>query len=900
MTIRRERLSRRTGRVVEERQKQVKSPASLPLSFLLFPLLFTSFLPASTIAQPRPIRLQNVEAAVGTRTQSLFGRNAIGLTLTGGSSYVADKLGLWDGGLALTTHREFGGRVRMQNTTGVLNDHTTHMAGTLVAQGVSSTARGMASGARLQVWDYTNDLSELTAAAPNLLLSVHAYGPLSGWVLNQTRPGTDPNRQWEWWGNNTVSSTEDYLFGFYNANARTIDRITYLNPNYLMVRSADNKRTENGPSVGTPYYLNSSDQQSTVARNRNDGYDIIPGEATAKNILTVGAADVTLNADNELVSLGTSAYSGWGPTDDGRIKPDLLGIGTDVFSTVASSTLAYGVSTGTSMAAANVAGSLLLLQELNAQQTGGRFLRGATLRGLAIHTADRLAPANGPDYRQGWGLLNAEAAATVIRNPNQAHLITEQTLRQGQSWTASIVAQGTDPLIVTLCWTDPEATVTAITTAALNRRTPKLVNDLDLRLTAAGNQMWLPFALNPDRPADVATRADNSRDNVEVIYLPNPVAGQTYSIRVSHKNSLQYGSQAFSILVSGRKRSACSLPSRPLLTASDTTICTGAALQLKTDDLPGLRYEWLRDDRQIAQATTPTCEVSATGSYSVRYTDRSGCVGVSRAVRVSVVTPAVQLSPAEVAFLCPEQAPAQLVAAVEAGKSSTLNWLRNGQLISGATSQTLTPQLPGSYRVQLTQNGCRTFSPEVVVRASSLSTVAIQPGGADIQLPSGASVRLQGPSGEQFRYSWYKGKQVIQNATNPQLIVVEPGTYRLRVAQQQCVAWSDEKTVRWSSWSSVGTLPDTLISFENADSALMAFPNPASQTLYVRYVRPGATQTMLEVIDLLGNQVRSPQPMNLRQGLFWLDLPLYDLVRGQYFLRLTDGYRQRALRFLRQ
>jgi hypothetical protein len=840
-----------------------------------------------------------MEAAIGTRTQPLFGRNATGLTLSGNSSYVADKLGLWDGGLALTSHREFGGRVRMRNATGSLNDHTTHLAGTLVAQGIDPRARGMASGATLQVWDYTNDLSELATAAPNLLLSVHAYGPLSGWVLNQNRPGTDPARKWEWWGNNAVSPTEDYLFGFYNANARTIDRIGYLNTNYLMVRSADNKRTENGPPAGTPYYLNSTNQTSTTARNRNEGYDIIPGEATAKNILTVGAADVTLDTDNQLVKLSPSAYSGWGPTDDGRIKPDLLGIGSDVFSTVATGNNGYGLSTGTSMAAANVAGSLLLLQELNAQQTGGRFLRGATLRGLAIHTADRLTPANGPDYRQGWGLLNAEAAATVIRNPNSAHLITEQTLGQGQSWSINIVAQGIDPILVTLCWADPEAAVNAITTTALNRRTPKLVNDLDLRLTT-GSSMWLPFALDPDRPADVAIRADNSRDNVEVLYLPNPLAGQTYTIRVSHKNSLQYGSQPFSVIVSGRRRTACTLPARPLLTATDTTVCTGNTLYLKTDDLPGLRYEWLRDDRQIAQATAPTCEVSASGSYSVRYTDRNGCVGLSKAVRVSVVAPVVQLTPAETAFLCPEQAPTRLAASVEPGKGISLNWLRNGQLISGATSQTLAPLQPGAYRVQLTQNGCRTFSPEVTVRASSLTAVAVVPTDNDIQFPNGASVRLQGPPGEQFQYSWYKGNQPLANATSPQLIVIEPGTYRLRVAQQQCTAWSEAKMVRWSSWSSVGVLPDTLLSFENADSALVAFPNPASQTLYVRYVRPGATRATLEVFDLQGNQVRSAQPMNLRRGLFWLDLPLYDLMRGQYFLRLTDGYRQRALRFLRQ
>lgn len=844
-------------------------------------------------AEQRPTRLHNVEAATGTRTQPLYGRNPTGLSLSGRSNFVSGKLGLWDGGTVLTNHRELVGRVQMRNTSGQLSDHATHLAGTLVAAGIDPKARGMAYEANLQIWDYTNDLIELAAAAPNLLLSTHAYGPLSGWVLNLNRPGTDPNQKWEWWGNTAVSSTDDYLFGFYNTTAQRIDHIAFLNPTYLMVRSADNKRSETGPPANTPYYLANSNQQSSLSRSRNDGYDVIPGEATAKNVLTVGAADVTLNDDNRPVQLAPSPYSGWGPTDDGRIKPDLLGIGTDVYSTVSAGTSAYDLSTGTSMAAANVTGSLLLLQELNARQTNGRFLLAATLRGLAIHSADRLVPANGPDYRQGWGLLNTEAAAAVLQNTNQAHLVTEQRLTQGQSWTTTVVAQGNEPLTATLAWTDPEGTVTALTPQALNRRTPKLVNDLDVRVVAGG-QTISPFVLNPDRPAEAATRGDNIRDNVEQVYIPNPVAGQIYTIRVSHKNTLQNGLQPFSLLVSGRKFSPCTLPERPLLPAGDTLICTGATLTLQTDDLPGLRYEWLRDNQPVAQATTPGYTASATGVYRVRYTDRSGCVGMSAPVRVSVSAPAVQLTPAQTVYLCPEQAPAQLVASVEAGKGISVNWLRNGQLIASATSQTLTITQAGQYRAQLTQQGCRTFSQEVTAQAATLDQVRILPVDNDILIPTGASVRLQGPTGDQFRYAWYKGGQPLSGATGPWLLAGEPGTYRVKVSQQQCTSWSDEKRLRWTSPT------DVLLSFEPADSVLATYPNPAGQTLFVRYAQSGVSQVQVAIVDLWGRQLRPTQAMQLRQGRFWLDLSLHDLAPGQYLLRVTDGDRSKAVRFIRE
>lgn len=843
--------------------------------------------------------LHNTEAAQGTRTQSLYGQNATGLFLNGSTRFVAGKLGLWDGGRVLTEHREFGGRVSMRNSTTTLSNHATHMAGTLVAAGLTPEARGMAYGASLSVWDYTNDVTELTTAAPDLLVSVHAYGPLSGWVQNLARPGSDPNRKWEWWGNATVSTTEDYLFGFYSTKARDVDKLLHANPALLMVRSADNKRAETGPPASTPYFLNSTDQQSTLPRSRNDAYDVIPGEATAKNVLTVGAAEVSLDSDNGPTRLLVSPYSGWGPTDDGRIKPDLVGVGTGVYSTLADGTAAYGTNTGTSMAAANVAGSLLLIQELYARQTNGKFLRSATVKGLAIHTADRLTPAVGPDYRQGWGLLNTEAAAAVVQNANQAHVISESTLAQNQVWTTSVVAQGGEPLVVTLCWTDPEGIVSPLLPSSLNNRTPKLVNDLDLRLVN-GSQTALPFVLNSATPANAATRADNNRDNVEQIYIAEPVAGQTYTIRVTHKGSLQDGTQPFTVIASGRKHVKCTLPGLTLLAKADTTICAGTTFNLTSADVPGVRYEWLRDGIQILEANTPECAIQEAGTYTLRYIDRNGCTGLSTPVKVKLFSPAVQLSPASSRqFLCPEQATVRLVASASYG--ATLSWLRNGlPVTSGASSSTLTITQQGTYQAQVTQNGCVARSAEVTVQPSTVGNLSVLPIDAIIQLPVGASLSLQASTGTDYTYQWFRDKQVIDNATASSLIVKQPGTYQLRVNQQQCVGWSGDKIVRRSAWTGT-SVADSLLSFGADDSTFVAYPNPVLTTLLIRYLQPGATQVGVEVYSASGQLEKTGFLLNrLSNGLFSLDLPVGDLPIGSYVLRLTDGPRQRSLRFLRR
>ena len=841
--------------------------------------------------------LHNTEAAVGTRTQPLFGQNATGLQLTG-NSYVSGKMGLWDGGLVLVSHREFGGRIKQRNTTGTLSDHATHMAGTLVAQGLNPTARGMANGASLQVWDYTDDLTEMTTAAPGLLLSVHAYGPLAGWVQNLARPGTDPNQKWEWWGNTAISATEDYLFGFYTAKARDIDRLAYTNPYYLMVRSADNKRTETGPPAGTTYFLTNTTAQSTAPRSRNDAYDVIPAEATAKNVLTVGAADVTLDTDNEPVSLASSAYSGWGPTDDGRIKPDLLGIGTRVYSTLASGTADYGSNTGTSMAAANVTGSLLLLQELYARQTNGRFLRAATLRGLAIHTADRLMPDLGPDYRQGWGLLNTTAAAAVIQNLNQGHQIAEQTLPNTQTYTLQVVAQGGQPLVVTLCWTDPEGPVSPLNPISLNSRIPKLVNDLDLRVLSNG-QATLPYILNPDRPADKATRGDNVRDNVEQVYIASPVAGQTYTVRVTHKNTLRDAGQPFSVIVSGQKERACSLPARSILNRPDTTLCAGTTLTLKTDDIPGLHYEWLRNGLPTPTNDAPEAAVQAAGSYALRYTDQiTGCVGLSSPVRVRLFSPQVRLSTEKNLYLCTPTSTVPLSATADVG--STLTWFRNGQLLTGATGTSIAVGQPGLYAAQATLRNCVAQSVAVSAQVATVGTPALLPLEDDIQLPNGASIRLIGPVGSDFQYQWQRDRQPIAGATDRQLLVNAPGAYRLQVSQQQCVGLSSEKTVQRSSWAGLSTLPDSLVAFDGADSTFVVYPVPTPGTLFVRYVRPGATTVSVTVYDIIGNVQLETMPLGFRQGLFYLDMPVHGLPLGLYLLHLTDGSRSKSVRFFKE
>ena len=852
--------------------------------------------------QPVYYTLHNVEAARGTRTLALQGGGSLPIALSGSSAIMAGRLGLWDGGRVLESHQEFGitgkatAKIIQKDNVTLVSDHTTHLAGTLVGQGINPEAKGMAYGAQLSVWDYTNDITELVTAAPNLLVSNHAYGPVVGWVYNASRPGTSSDLKWEWWGNTTLSATEDYLFGFYTTKTQDIDRLAYNNPYFLMVRSADNKRSETGPPAGTAYFLKNTNNQSTALRSRNDAYDVIPADATAKNILTIGAADVHYSTANLPTLTGSASYSGWGPTDDGRIKPDLLGVGSMVLSSIATNKTEYGTFSGTSMASANVSGSLFLLQELYARQRGaglptsGQFMRAATLKGLVLHTADRPNPETGPDYRQGWGLLNAEAAARVLLNEELAHLVLEQSLTPGKTFSQTITAQGNEPLVVTLCWTDPEGTATSLVPNLVNSRTPKLINDLDLRLSN-GQTTDLPFVLDPNHPDQAATRGNNSRDNIEQIYIAKPTPGKSYTLTISIKGNMTYSSQPYSVVVSGLHRVHCALTAS-ILPDKDTTICAGTNLPLQARNFSAsLSYRWLRDGTALANGAM--YEAIQAGSYVLRVTDANGCSATSKPIQIQTRAATASLTPNSNQWLCNPGSSVHLEA-VSANRSTTATvsyeWLRNNTLIADAYQNSLQAFQPGNYQVRVTQEGCQALSSPVTIQTTSVNNLSLVPEETELKLPKGATVTLKAPVDSSFRYQWYRNDSILTNARQYQLSVAKAGTYKVQVTQHTCVGWSATRLVQTTLVTA--TMPDPIQPF-------IFFPNPAEHTLSIRYANPASKRIQISVLDSKG-VIRQTSLIEVDNGQIESSISIQQLPPGIYIIQLTDGLINQNAKFVKK
>jgi len=487
----------------------------------------------------------NLNAAQTISTDEVWPGGSGGYSLTGAGT---DYLGIWDAGGVLLTHQEFGGRVVQMDSPSGTHYHSTHVAGTMIAAGVDPNAKGMAYQASLDAYDWNYDDSEVAAAAAaGMLVSNHSYGYITGWYYDYG------GGAWYWWGDVTISQVEDWAFGFYHDITATWDEIAYNAPFYTSVKSAGNDRDDAGPGPGGGHWVWQNDQWewSTTTRDPDggtDGYDCISYAGNAKNILTVGAVNDIPGGYTQPSDVVMSIFSGWGPTDDGRIKPDIVANGISLYSTYNSANDAYASFSGTSMSSPNVSGSLGLLIKHYRDTHGSATPRSSTMKAVIFHTADEAGSFAGPDYRFGWGLMNTKKAADVIaQDQANPRTIVEDFLSNGQTDTYDFWSDGSQAIRVTIVWTDPPGTPPP---ASLNPTTPMLVNDLDVRLIANGSRAtYYPYVLDSSHPDNAATTGDNTRDNAEMIYLASPTAGE-YMVQVSHKGTLS-ANQYYSLVVTG-------------------------------------------------------------------------------------------------------------------------------------------------------------------------------------------------------------------------------------------------------------------------------------------------------------------------------------------------------------
>ena len=429
--------------------------------------------------------------------------SAGGLGLTGAGQIVAVADTGCDKGSLSDTHADLAGRIKAGYgwTNGAykssaswadVDAHGTHVCGCILGSGEQSEGqfRGVAYEAQLVVQGCWEDLGGLPDSIQDLFKQAYTAG---------ARIHSDS------WGFGS-----DYA-GRYVYDAVDADDYMWSHQNFLAVVSAGNDGVD-------------KDGDGVV-----DPGSVVP-PATSKNCLSVGAAEnyrtsggystttwggawgsdfpaAPIKGDKisgTTTPQGLAAFSGRGPTADGRFKPDIVAPGTDIISVrsrVAQDdgwgiyNTHYLYEGGTSFAAPLVSGTIALIRQWLVDRQGMAEPPAALMKALLINGARDMTPGQygtgskqeitaRPDRSQGFGHVNLYNALEP-GDGNFLVFVTNKFTAAGANFTTNIfVGQANvGKYVLTLAWQDYPGSSGVSKT---------LVNDLDLTVTSPSGTVYYP------------------------------------------------------------------------------------------------------------------------------------------------------------------------------------------------------------------------------------------------------------------------------------------------------------------------------------------------------------------------------------------------------------------------
>jgi len=439
---------------------------------------------------------------------------------------------VYDEGEAWDQHPDLVGHVFVRDLFLGHTDHPTKVSGVIVGNGASFIGSGLVPivgiAPAAQVDSYSVDAtpsSEFVTGSFDIEADYSDGLNVLGDSLANTSLGTNLYQ------NHVALGYPCSWYGDYGVSAALLDSIARgsLGSPFLAVWGVGNERT-------------SANSNACLLL---PGYSSVAPPAGAKNHIAVGISyglsDSVVSANDYGSGSFDAARSSWGPTDDGRLKPDVVAPGYAVESTsyTPATGNVYSPGTGSSLSAPQVTGvCALLLQDYRAQFPGRSEPRPSSYKALLAQTAkDIMAP--GPDYMTGFGSVRAKPAVDLQR----AGARGEFEVAQGQEVVLSAsIAPGARELRTTIAWDDPAAAPSVVNT---------LINDLDLIVIDPLGVRHYPWTLDPANPAAQAVRTQEDHvNNIEQVWVPDPIPG-LWAIKV-RGTSVPSGPQVVSVCAPSR------------------------------------------------------------------------------------------------------------------------------------------------------------------------------------------------------------------------------------------------------------------------------------------------------------------------------------------------------------
>lgn len=387
--------------------------------------------------------------------------------------------------------------------------HGTHVACTVLGDGNKGGYAGVAPDAELYFQAMENDnTGNFVSPSLNYLLNT-AYNAGARIHTNS-------------WGSSATSTQ-----GEYTSEAEALDD-----------RSFNYDKVSNGQEGLTILF---------AAGNDGPGAGTVGSPSTAKNVVTVGNHQARYNGAPDNLMSGSSR----GPTDDGRIKPDILAPGGYVRSCRAQEAQDIGGSswqstwyleyTGTSMATPNAAGAATLIREYLIEIAQRPSPQGALVKALLVLGAQDINSRDIPNNDEGWGRVNLKD--TLAPSQGRGIWVDDRSVLTSSGTSKSYVFNVTyanSQLKAVLAWSDYRGSRFA---------SKALVNDLDLEVESPDGTIYLGNDFANGRSTTGGTKDDIN--NLEVVLIDMAMKG-IWTVRVKDAYHAGSGSQPFAIAVSGQ------------------------------------------------------------------------------------------------------------------------------------------------------------------------------------------------------------------------------------------------------------------------------------------------------------------------------------------------------------
>ncbi len=233
--------------------------------------------------------------------------------------------------------------------------------------------------------------------------------------------------------------------------------------------------------------------------------NVTGGHKHSKNSIAVANLDYLDNINSS---------SSRGPAHDGRLKPEVSAVGTNVLSTQSNNT--YVQMTGTSMSCPGVAGNFAQLYQAYKSLNSNNNPPSALMKAIVMNTADDLGNA-GPDFTHGYGRINGLKAVQTIE---QTRYLSGTISNSGMNTHNIVVPAGVRKMKIMTYWHDYQAAVSAGVA---------LVNNINTYITtpssATVNPLILDYTPSAANLNSVAVQGVDIRNNHEQVTINYPTAG---------------------------------------------------------------------------------------------------------------------------------------------------------------------------------------------------------------------------------------------------------------------------------------------------------------------------------------------------------------------------------------